>query len=78
MKFKGKLFSKEKNNRTFLQGQAYLTSSLDLPSNLWIVPKSILQKAGDALLKNILDRIRKSLSDELLNDYRSWANSQQK
>ena len=78
LKFKGKLFSKEKNNRTFLQGQAYLTSSLDLPSNLWIVAKSILQKAGDALLKNILDRIRKSLSDELLNDYRSWANSQQK
>ncbi|BDA39735.1 DUF1997 domain-containing protein [Candidatus Atelocyanobacterium thalassae] len=78
LKFQGKLFSQEKNNKIFLQGQAYLTSSLDLPSNLWIIPKSILQKAGDTLLKNILERIRHSLSNELLHDYEHWASLQKK
>ncbi len=78
LKFQGKLFSKETNNKIFLRGQAYLASSLDLPSNLWIIPKSILKKAGDTLLKNILERISQSLSNELLHDYQYWASLQKK
>lgn len=72
----GKLTPQEKNGKTYLQGQANLTVKVDLPPPLWLTPKSILQTAGNSLLKGVLMRIKHQLVSQLLQDYYTFSQEQ--
>jgi hypothetical protein len=70
---KGKLFPTQKDDKTYLKGQADLEVKVALPPPLWLTPKPLLEMAGNKLLKGVLVRIKQRLLAQLLNDYCQWA-----
>lgn len=58
---------------TRLKGNADLEVLIELPPPLWLTPKSILETAGNGLLKSVLLTIKQRLVYQLLSDYRTWA-----
>ena len=75
LNLEGKLFPREINGTTYLQGRADLHVNVDLPPALWFTPKALLEPTGNSLLKGVLSRIKQRLVNQLLEDYRQWANS---
>lgn len=69
----GKLTPCVANGTTYLKGKADLTVQVDVPPPLDITPQSILQTAGNGLLRSILLTIKLRLMQQLLLDYRHWA-----
>lgn len=60
---------------TQLRGKADLCIQIQLPPSLWFTPKSILETAGNALLKSILLTMKQRLEKQLIADYQTWASS---
>lgn len=73
LKLKGVLYPNESNGQTTLLGQADLEVGVELPTALMFTPKSLLEVAGNKLLKSVLGRIKNKLTTQLVQDYRSWA-----
>lgn len=74
MNLKGKLYPVEKNGQVYLEGRADLNVDVDLPPPLWFTPRPMLETTGNGLLKSVLMRIKQKLMNQLLADYRKWAN----
>lgn len=56
-----------------LQGRADLAVKLELPPPLWFTPKALLQNTGDRLLREVLQRIKKQILQQLIRNYQIWA-----
>lgn len=76
MNLKGKLYPVEKNGQVYLEGRADLNVDVDLPPPLWFTPRPMLETTGNGLLKSVLMRIKQKLMNQLLADYRKWANQE--
>jgi Protein of unknown function (DUF1997) len=72
----GELSPHQKLGQTYLEGYANLQVQVDLPPPLNFMPKSIVESAGDSLLKGILNAFRNRLLHQLLADYALWANTE--
>lgn len=77
LKVKGILSPIQKNEKTYLQGQADLEVKVELPPALRLTPKPLLEVTGNGLLKSVLVRIKQRLLSQLLKDYRHWALNEQ-
>jgi hypothetical protein len=71
----GKLFPYQKQGQTYLQGDADLQVQVDLPPPLNFMPQSMVESAGNSLLKGILNTFKQRLMHQLLADYHVWANT---
>lgn len=74
LSLKGKLYPVEEQGTTYLQGRADLIVDVDLPPPLWFTPRPMLETTGNGLLKSVLMRIKQKLMNQLISDYRQWAN----
>ncbi|NJL84725.1 MAG: DUF1997 domain-containing protein [Leptolyngbyaceae cyanobacterium SM1_1_3] len=63
------------NEKTILVGQAYLKIKVEPPPALRFTPKSLIESAGNRLLRSILATIKQRLMQQLLIDYERWVNS---
>ncbi len=72
----GWLEPRSKNAETHLVGQADLTVKFELPPALRFTPKSLIESAGNHLLRGILATIKQRLVQQLLVDYAQWAESE--
>jgi Protein of unknown function (DUF1997) len=70
---KGKLSPYQDNGKTYLKGKVDLEVKVELPPALWFTPRTLLEPAGNGLLKSVLLRIRQRLLTHLLKDYSVWA-----
>ncbi|WP_013322227.1 DUF1997 domain-containing protein [Gloeothece verrucosa] len=77
LKVKGILAPIQKNDQTYLQGQADLEVKVELPPALSLTPKPLLEVTGNGLLKSVLVQIKQRLLSQLLKDYRHWALSEE-
>jgi Protein of unknown function (DUF1997) len=75
LKLEGLLFPTDRGGSTYLQGRADLEVQVDLPPPLGFTPASILEAAGNSLLKSILSTFKQRLMHQLLVDYVTWANT---
>jgi hypothetical protein len=71
----GKLSPSQQQGQTYLVGRADLEVQVDLPLPLSFMPKSIVESAGNSLLKSILISFEQRLMHQLLADYIAWANT---
>ncbi|WP_036487640.1 DUF1997 domain-containing protein [Myxosarcina sp. GI1] len=78
LKLKGILYPQETNGQTTLEGQADLEVSVEIPSALALTPKFFLERAGNKLLKSVLVRIKQKLTAQLVRDYQTWADNEEK
>jgi Protein of unknown function (DUF1997) len=69
----GKLVPSSTAGKSHLQGMANLSVQVDLPPALWFTPKSILEAAGNGLLRSVLMTVKQRLSHQLVVDYSQWA-----
>ncbi|MGF1479448.1 MAG: DUF1997 domain-containing protein [Cyanophyceae cyanobacterium] len=69
----GELYPHREKDKTCLKGKADLQIEVDLPPPLRLMPKSVLETAGNGLLKSVLLRIKNRLLKKLQVDYRQWA-----
>ena len=51
---------------------------VELPAALMFTPKPFLERAGNKLLKSVLNRIKNKLTTQLIQDYRNWASQETK
>ena len=70
----GELSPNRQQGQTYLEGQADLVVEVDLPPPLNFMPKTIVESAGNSLLKSILNTFKQRLMHQLLVDYVVWAN----
>jgi hypothetical protein len=70
----GKLSPDQHQGITYLVGSADLVVQVDLPPPLSFMPRSIVESAGNSLLKGILNTFKQRLLNQLLADYAVWAN----
>jgi Protein of unknown function (DUF1997) len=75
LKLEGLLSPIDRGGNPYLQGRADLEVRVDLPPPLGFTPASILEAAGNSLLKGILSTFKQRLMHQLLVDYVTWANS---
>ncbi len=75
LKLEGVLSPYEQAGNTYLQGRADLVVRVDLPPPLGFTPKSIVEAAGNSLLKSILLTFKQRLMHQLLADYVTWAST---
>jgi hypothetical protein len=75
LKLEGLLSPIDRGGNTYLQGRADLEVQVDLPPPLGFTPASILEAAGNSLLKSILSTFKQRLMHQLLVDYVTWANT---
>lgn len=78
LNLKGKLSSIETDGQTYLRGKADLEVQVDLPPLLWLTPKYLLELSGNSILKSVLLRIKQKIMSQLLIDYDTFAQSQEK
>jgi Protein of unknown function (DUF1997) len=71
----GELVPYENQGQTYLEGYADLTVQVELPPPLSFMPRSIVESAGNTLLKGILNTFKQRLMNQLLADYTVWANT---
>jgi Protein of unknown function (DUF1997) len=62
-----------KGKPDLLDGQAYLQVEVDLPSAFKLTPKALLETTGNGILNGILLTIKHRLGQQLIADYRQWA-----
>jgi Protein of unknown function (DUF1997) len=75
LQLRGKLSPDEKQGQTYLKGLADLEVQVDLPPPLNFMPRSMVESAGNSLLKGILNTFKQRLMHQLLADYILWANT---
>lgn len=68
----GILSPQQRQDQTYLVGQADLEVKVALPPALWLTPKPLLEVAGNGLLKSVLVRIKQRILSHLLSDYQQW------
>jgi Protein of unknown function (DUF1997) len=71
----GKLSPYERQGTVYLQGRADLEVQVDLPPPLNFTPQAIIESAGNSLLGGILTTFKQRLAHQLIADYVTWANS---
>ena len=76
LKLKGILYPRELKGKTILEGQADLEVGVELPTALMFTPRSLLEKAGNQLLKSVLSRIKQKLVSQLVQDYYEWSSQE--
>ena len=76
LKLKGVLSAQETNGQTTLEGQSDLEVGVEVPTALMFTPKVFLERAGNKLLKSILNRIKHRLTTQLIQDYHAWASQE--
>lgn len=76
LKLKGVLYAKETDGQTTLEGQSDLEVGVEVPTALMFTPKIFLERAGNKLLKSILNRIKHRLTTQLIQDYQIWASQE--
>jgi Protein of unknown function (DUF1997) len=69
----GELVPHERQGRTYLTGMADLEVRVELPPPVSYMPRSIVESAGNSLLKGILNTFKQRLLNQLLADYVTWA-----
>jgi hypothetical protein len=69
----GELVPHERQGRTYLTGIADLEVRVELPPPVSFMPRSIVESAGNSLLKGILNSFKQRLLNQLLADYVAWA-----
>jgi Protein of unknown function (DUF1997) len=69
----GELVPHERQGRTYLTGIADLEVRVELPPPVSFMPRSIVESAGNGLLKGILNTFKQRLLHQLLADYVAWA-----
>jgi Protein of unknown function (DUF1997) len=69
----GELAPHERQGRTYLTGIADLEVRVELPPPVSFMPRSIVESAGNSLLKGILNSFKQRLLNQLLADYVAWA-----
>jgi hypothetical protein len=69
----GELVPHERQGRTYLTGIADLEVRVELPPPVSFMPRSIVESAGNSLLKGILNTFKQRLLHQLLADYVAWA-----
>jgi Protein of unknown function (DUF1997) len=69
----GALVPTEHRGQTYLTGRADLKVRVDLPPPVSFMPRSIVESAGNSLLKGILNTFKQRLMNQLLADYALWA-----
>ena len=69
----GKLTPVQRGDLTYLEGRADLAVEISLPSLLALAPPAILEATGNHVVKSVLARIKQRLLEQLLADYRAWA-----
>jgi Protein of unknown function (DUF1997) len=69
----GELVPHERQGRTYLTGIADLEVRVELPPPVSFMPRSIVESAGNSLLKGILNSFKQRLLNQLLADYVVWA-----
>ena len=74
LKLRGELSPHQQQDRTYLDGFADLEVQVELPPALSFMPRSIVESAGNSLLKSILNTFKQRLMHQLLADYVVWAN----
>lgn len=74
----GKLSPYQEGGKTYLRGRSKVEVGVELPPPLRIMPKPLLESAGNGLVKSVLVRIKQRLLSQLLQDYRQWASSSAK
>jgi Protein of unknown function (DUF1997) len=75
LKLEGLLSPCDRGGNTYLQGRADLEVQVEIPPPLGFTPTSIVEAAGNSLLKSILLTFKQRLMHQLLVDYVAWANS---
>jgi hypothetical protein len=70
----GQLSPNRQQGQTYLEGRADLAVEVDLPPPLNFMPQTIVESAGNSLLKSILNTFKQRLMHQLLADYVVWAN----
>lgn len=70
---RGTLSPQQRQGKTYLEGEADVKVEVELPPALALTPKPLLKMAGKGLLVGVLQRIKQSLVDQLLQDYYEWA-----
>ncbi|MEL7038813.1 MAG: DUF1997 domain-containing protein [Cyanobacteria bacterium J06592_8] len=73
LKLVGRLSPSEKENKTYLKGEANLQVQVEIPPALSFTPQSILETTGNGLLKSVLLTIKQRLMHNLLQDYHRFA-----
>jgi Protein of unknown function (DUF1997) len=73
LKLIGELAPTERQGRTYLTGCADLQVQVDLPPPIGFMPSSIVESAGNSLLKGILNTFKQRLMHQLVADYVVWA-----
>ncbi len=69
----GELIPYEDRGQTYLAGNADLEVRVELPPPIGFMPRSIVESAGNSLLKGILNTFKQRLLHQLLADYVVWA-----
>jgi Protein of unknown function (DUF1997) len=69
----GELIPHEDRGQTYLLGNADLEVRVELPPPVSFMPRSIVESAGNSLLKGILNTFKQRLLNQLLADYVDWA-----
>jgi Protein of unknown function (DUF1997) len=69
----GELIPHEDRGQTYLIGNADLEVRVELPPPVSFMPRSIVESAGNSLLKGILNTFKQRLLNQLLADYVVWA-----
>jgi hypothetical protein len=64
-----------RQGKPYLEGLAQLQVQVDLPAPLNLMPKAIVETAGNSLLAGILLTFKQRLNDRLIGDYVDWVKS---
>jgi Protein of unknown function (DUF1997) len=74
-KFKlvGELYPVHTHREVLLRGNALLRIDLDLPTAFRLMPQSVIEGAGNAVLNATLGSIKGRLLKNLIRDYQQWS-----
>jgi hypothetical protein len=76
LNLQGQLYPTLKQGVIYLEGLAKLVVEVELPPPFSMMPRSMLEAAGNGLLQNVLGTIKQRLMQQLLVDYQQWAIAQ--
>ena len=69
----GELYPVHTPQAVLMRGSALLRIDLDLPIPFSMMPKSVVEGAGNTLLKASLGAVKGQMLKELVRDYQAWA-----
>ena len=69
----GELYPIHTHKDVLMRGNALLRIDLELPSPFSMMPKSVVEGAGNTVLKASLGAVKSQMLKELVRDYQAWA-----